>query len=138
MQFPSNDFGRRAERRLREEGIIWLTTVDRSGRPQPRPVWFLWDGESILIYSQPGAQKIKHIVAKPHVALNLDGDGRGGDIIVLIGDARVDTEVLPADQVPAYVEKYAWGFERIGMTAAQFAATYSVALRVTPVHLRGH
>jgi hypothetical protein len=36
------------------------------------------------------------------------------------------------------VEKYGWGFQRIGMTAEQFASDYSVAIRITPTKLRGH
>ena len=50
----TTDFGRRVERRLRDEYLVWLTTVRADGLPQPSPVWFLWDGETVLIYSQPG------------------------------------------------------------------------------------
>jgi hypothetical protein len=32
--------GRRINRRLRLEKLIWLRTVDLRHRPQPRPVWF--------------------------------------------------------------------------------------------------
>jgi len=39
-------FGERVARRLREERLIWLVTIDSSGLPQPSPVWFWWDGES--------------------------------------------------------------------------------------------
>ena len=134
----SNEYGQRVARRLRKEPIGWLTTVDRHGYPQPRPVWFLWDGESFLIYSRPGTRKIDHIAERPQVALNLDGDGLGGDIVVFIGEARLDPSAPPADQIPAYVEKYQPGFTRIGITAAQFALSYSVAIRLTPDKLRGH
>ena len=131
-------FGQRAQRRLAEERIIWLTTVDSSGRPQPRPVWFLWDGETFLIYSQPDTHKLEHIAANADVALNFDGDGRGGDIIVFNGRAQVEGDAPPADRVDAYAQKYADGFERIGMTPAEFADSYSVAIRVRPTGLRGH
>jgi PPOX class probable F420-dependent enzyme len=134
----STAFGKRVARRLVEERIAWLTTVDGSGMPQPRPVWFLWDGETFLIYSRPGTQKLKHIAQRPQVALNLDGDGLGGDIIVFTGRAELDPQAPPADQMPAYVEKYQPGFARIGMTATQFARSYSVPLRMTPSKLRGH
>jgi PPOX class probable F420-dependent enzyme len=43
------------ESRLREEKVAWLTTVGQNGRPYPAPVWFLWDGQAFLIYSQPPA-----------------------------------------------------------------------------------
>jgi len=32
-------FGRAARKLLNREYFIWLTTVDPTGTPQPRPVW---------------------------------------------------------------------------------------------------
>jgi predicted pyridoxine 5'-phosphate oxidase superfamily flavin-nucleotide-binding protein len=34
-------FGERVRRRLREEQVIWITTVGKDGTPQPNPVGFL-------------------------------------------------------------------------------------------------
>jgi PPOX class probable F420-dependent enzyme len=85
-----SEFGARVARRLQEEMIVWLTTVTPSGAPLPRPVGFLWDGsDNISIYSQPGA-RIRNIARNPQVTLNFDGDGQGGDIVVLSGTAEVD------------------------------------------------
>jgi PPOX class probable F420-dependent enzyme len=134
----TTEFGRRAARRLEEERIIWLTTVDAEGMPQPRPVWFWWDGQTFLIYSQPNTHKLGHIARNPQVALHFDGDGQGGNIVVFSGEARLAPEAPPANQVPAYVQKYQPGFTRIRMSANEFAESYSVALRVTPTSLRGH
>jgi PPOX class probable F420-dependent enzyme len=72
------------------------------------------------------------------VALHLDGDGKGGDIVVVTGDARTDPQAPPADKVPAYIAKYREGMKRIGMTPESFARAYSVAIRITPTRLRGH
>ena len=135
----STEFGARAARRLREEKLGWLTTVRSDGTPVPVPVWFLWDGDaSFLIYSRPDTAKLRNIARNPHVSLSLDGDGQGGDIVVVLGEARVDQGGPPADQVPEYVEKYTWGFEKNGWTPAAFAADYSVPVRVTGLDLRGH
>jgi PPOX class probable F420-dependent enzyme len=85
-----SEFGARVARRLQEEMIVWLTTVTPSGAPLPRPVGFLWDGsDNISIYSQPGA-RIRNIARNPQVTLSFDGDGQGGDIVVLSGTAEVD------------------------------------------------
>src|SRR6478672_6472584 len=128
----TTDFGKRVERRLREETIIWLTTVRRYGTPQPAPVWFLWDGESVLMYSRPNQQKQRNIERSPKVSLHFDGDGHGGDIIVITGEARVVPDAPLATDVPEYVAKYAAPIKRIGMDAASFAQAYSVAIRITP------
>ena len=132
------EFGQRVARRLREERIGWLTTVDEKGVPQPRPVWFLWDDDGFLIYSRPDTHKLHHIARNAQVSLHLDGDGLGGDIVIFTGEAAVSSDTPPADQIPAYVAKYAPGFLRIGMDAAKFAQDYSVAIRVRPAKLRGH
>ena len=101
-------------------------------------MWFVWDGESFLIYSAPDTAKLRHIASRPLVSLNMDGDGKGGDIVVFTGRAAVDPNAPPADQQPAYAEKYRAGMGRINMTPAQFGDTYNVAIRVWPESLRGH
>jgi PPOX class probable F420-dependent enzyme len=133
-----SEFGARASRRLKDEMIYWLVTAGADGTPQPSPVWALWDGETFLIYSKPDTPKLRNVAGRPQVALHLDGDGKGGDIVIVAGDARIDREAPPADRVPEYITKYREGLRRIGMTPESFARAYSVAVRVTPRHLRGH
>ena len=134
----SSEFGARVARRLNEEPIGWLTTSGADGTPQPSPIWFLWDGETALIYSRPNTPKLRNIAASPGVSLNLDGDGQGGNIVVLTGEAHVDEGTPPANQMSAYLAKYAGGIQRIGMTPESFAQAYSVPIRFTPRTLRGH
>jgi PPOX class probable F420-dependent enzyme len=134
----STEFGARVARRLEQERVIWLTTVRADLQPQPSPVWFLWDGTTFLIYSRPNTQKLRNIAARPRVALNLDGDGRGGDIVIFSGEARIDPSAPPAHRVPAYIARYAAFISRYNWTPESFAQDYSVAIRVTPTQLRGH
>jgi PPOX class probable F420-dependent enzyme len=142
FQLPdlSTPFGERVLRRLRDERLIWLTTVDAKGMPQPTPVWFLWDEatSTILIYSRADAKRLAHLQQDPRVALNFDGNGRGGDIIVITGQAQVSSDDPPADQLPTYVEKYHDFIARSYTTPEKFASLYSVALRIRPSAIRGH
>jgi PPOX class probable F420-dependent enzyme len=131
------EFGMRAVRRLDEELIAWLVTVSPRGAPQPVPVWFLWDGDRILLYSRPNAPKLRNIEANPRVALHLEGDGKGGDVVVVTGTAELSDDP-PADRVEAYSRKYAGSIARNGWTPASFAADYSVPVRVALTRLRGH
>jgi PPOX class probable F420-dependent enzyme len=134
----STEFGARAARRLREEVVVWMTTVTPAGGPLPRPVWFLWDGEeSALMYSRPSA-RVRNIEQNPRVTLNFDGDGGGGDIVVFSGLAAVDREAPPADQAPDYLAKYGDHIARIGMTPKSFAAAYSVPLRTRFTRVDGY
>jgi PPOX class probable F420-dependent enzyme len=142
FQLPdlSRPFGERVARRLCDERLVWLTTVDANGMPQPTPVWFLWDEatSTFLIYSRSDAKRLEHIKRNSRVALNFDGNGSGGDIIVFTGVAEVSTADPPADQLPAYVEKYRDFIARRYDTPEKFAPIYSVALRMKPRRIRGH
>jgi PPOX class probable F420-dependent enzyme len=134
----STPFGARVERRLAEELIIWLVTQGKDGTPQPSPVWFLREGDTLLIYSRPDTPKLRSIARAPRVALHFDSDGHGGDIIVFTGSAAADPEAPSSDALPAYQAKYGAGITGIGMTPESFAQAYSEAIRVTITSVRGH
>ena len=131
-------FGTRAERRLNEDQVVWLTTVDIHNKPQPRPVWFLWDGDSLLVYSRPQAHKVRHIETNPHVSLNFNSDHYGSDIVVLMGEAHIEKFPLPEDLNARYVEKYSQGMKDLDLSPADFSNTYSLAIKIIPTSLRGH
>ncbi len=134
----STEFGARVARHLRDEIVVWLTTVTPRGSPLPMPVWFVWDGaESVTVYSQPGA-RVRNIEANPRVSLNFTGDGLGGDIVVLSGEATIGQDARPAYQDRDYLAKYDGHIARIGMTPETFSERYSVPVRIELGRLRGH
>lgn len=130
-------YGRRAARRLKREKVIWLTTMGKGRQPQPRPVWFLFDGKTFLIYSRRRARKLAHIRRAPSVALHLNTDPDGDDVVVVLGRARIDPKAPGADDVPAYLRKYRKAIASLGLTPDRFAAEYSEAIRITLTALRG-
>ncbi len=132
----STELGSRAEQRLRSDWTIWLATVAPDGAPAVRPVWFVWDGDRFLIYSQPGAAKVRHISANPRICLHLESDTWGENIVIVTGEAHVAPDHPPADQTVAYVEKYASGLERLGVSASEYAADYSTPILITFGRLR--
>ena len=129
-------FGRRAQRRLKSELVVWLTSIDDLGRPQPRPVWFHWDGTNLLICSQPRTGKVRQIAARPHVALHFNADEQGNDVVVLSGEARLVKRV-PPDRLKAYLRKYRSAIAGLEMTPESFMGDYSVPILVSPTALRG-
>lgn len=136
---PAGAFGERVARRLREERVAWFTTVDRNGTPQPNPVWFLWDGaDELLVYNRADARRLAHIAERPEVAVNLDGNGRGGDIVVLLGSARRDDAVTAPDRNEQYLAKYAAAMAEVSGSVERFAAEYPVPVRITIRRIRGH
>lgn len=137
MWDTTSEFGQRVERRLAEETVIWLVTTGSDGTPQPSPVWFIREGDTLLIFSKPDAPKVRNIRARPRVALNFNTDAGGEDVLVITGTAALDPDATPADALPAYMAKYGPLIPGIGMSADQMAATYSQAIRVRMEKVRG-
>jgi PPOX class probable F420-dependent enzyme len=134
----SSAFGARVARHLRDDVVVWLTSVTPAGAPLPAPVWFVWDGaETVRVHSMPGA-RTRNLGANPRVSLNFAGDGRGGDIVVLSGRASIAAEAPPADRDEPYLAKYAADIERIGRTPATFAQRYSEPVHIRLTRVRGH
>jgi PPOX class probable F420-dependent enzyme len=133
---PSKPAHARAGQRLASEPIAWLTTVRADGQAQSSPVWFLWDGGTFLVFSQPGAQKVRNLAANPRVALHLGDDGAGGDIVTVEGTAAVEPDSPRADRVEAYMAKYQAAVEALGYEPGPFARTYSTAIRIRPTRVR--
>ena len=102
------------------------------GQPQSVPVWFFWDGEKFLVYSQPGRQKLRNIERNPRIDFNLNSNAQGGDVVRVEGTAEIVEDAPPATGVPEYVEKYRDAIARIGSDLDGFARAFSVALQVTP------
>jgi PPOX class probable F420-dependent enzyme len=133
----TSELGTRALQRIREDFFLWLTTIDAKGFPQPRPVWFTWDGEAFLVYSQPGARKLQHIKNNPNVALHFDGGLKGLDVQVILATAEVINDPIPANQIGAYLRKYGDEIRKMGATEEEYFREFSVAIRIQPKRLRG-
>jgi PPOX class probable F420-dependent enzyme len=129
--------GIHVEKRLTDEIVVWLTTVGPRGTPQPVPVWFLWNGEEIIVCSRPDTPKLRNVSARPRVSLHLNSTRSGGDIVVFTGDATIDETPLSGEDLAAYDAKYASSIRGLGTTNEGFHLDYSVPVRIKPTKLRG-
>jgi PPOX class probable F420-dependent enzyme len=138
MTIPDTEFGARVRARLRDEQVIWLTTVAVDGTPQPNPVWFCWDGaDEVLIYNDRHARRISRLGAPAKVSLNFNTDAGGDDVVVLTGTAQPAPDTPSPDANTAYLAKYADAITRIGMDEASFVERYDVPVRVRIEKARG-
>ena len=123
-------------------GVSLLVSFDQPGKggvPQPLAVSFLWDEAqaTFLTYSLPESERgrLAHIRQNPNVALHFEGSG--GDYIIITGEAWVSADDPPADQVPAWVEKYQDLYPRLlGITLKQAGTSATIPLRIRPKTLR--
>ncbi len=127
-----------SRRRIATEPIAWLTTVSDRGVPSTAPVWFVLEpDDTITVFSKDPSVRIRNLEANDRITMHLEGDGRGGAIVVLNGSARVDRDAPPADQHEAFIEKY-WDFlDRYGWSPAWFAEHYPTAIRIRVRSVRG-
>src|SRR5262245_22916243 len=63
-----------------------LATVEEQGRPQVNPVWFLWDGEHVLLSVKPGTKKYRNLRRDPHVAISFLDPARPEHYVELRGE----------------------------------------------------
>lgn len=116
--------------------IGFVTAVDESGQPQTSPVWFVRDGEDIIIYNQPETPRFKSIAVNPKVAFNLRGDRRARGAVIVEGTATKEETLPPAIDFPGYLDKYAREIGRLGWTSESFSADYSTGLRLVVTRVR--
>lgn len=134
----SQERGAHIDQRLRSDLIIWLGTVRPDGRPHLVPVWFVWDGTHILIFSQPENRKVHNLRENSHVVLALDDTKGGDDVITIEGEAEL---LQPGSDVsmasPAFTEKYGEEIRSENWDAQTLAKEYSQGIRVTPRRFLG-
>jgi PPOX class probable F420-dependent enzyme len=131
----SNPKDAHVDERLRKEPIIWLSTVRPDGRPHLIPVGFLWNGETITIYSQPNNQKIRNLQRNPNVALALEVADEIDDVVIIEGKAELLGKSAETMNNPAYVEKYDALIKAMQTDLETMAASYSEVIRVTPTKI---
>jgi len=119
------------ERHLISDQVAWLTTVTSTGRPAPRPVWFVWDGSAITVYSVNGGKKLRHIAANDSVSLNFNSTPGGGDVVVISGHARIVRDAPPPSRFPGLLDKYMPAIEAMGRPASWFDENYRTAIHIT-------
>lgn len=134
----SSEFGQKALKQLQDEHVVWLTTVGASSNtPQPNVIWFLYQDGDVIMYTQPGYQRLKNIARNPRVSLNFNSPEDGEAMTIFTGTAEIDNNIKPVAQNPEYVEKYARWMELIDTTPEKMSAEYTVAIRIRLDKLRG-
>ena len=133
---PATDDGARAMRRLESELMAWLTTVNPDGQPQSSPIWFLWDGDEILLYSWFRAPRNGNVADRPLVSFSLESGVDGEDVVTAEGEARIVDDEPPASDNPTYLAKYQRMFDAYGWTPEWFTGRYSVPIRIKPTRWR--
>jgi len=124
------------ERHLIGDQIAWLTTVSPTGWPAPTPVWFVWDGSVITVYSLNTGAKLRHIDANDKVSVHFNSGAGGGDIVVISGHARRVPDAPPPSAFPGLLDKYLPAIQSMGRTPQWYDDEYGTAIRIVPARAR--
>jgi PPOX class probable F420-dependent enzyme len=123
----------RIDRMLRSESVVWVSTVSPDGSPHLVPIWFSWDGRTILIASKPHAKKVANLRANPSVMLALGEPEDDFDVGMIQGVAELPTAPAAALLPAGHLAKYQTQMAAIGLTPDEFLRTYSQVIRIRPV-----
>ncbi len=126
--------------RLEKEEYGFFITVRPDGRPHAVPVCFLYERDSILIFSVPDSVKVRNIRGNPRVCLALESFGFGEYFSVVIdGVAELVDEPTNWLQYPPYDAKHVPLSQRIfgqDHVPEDYAAQFSQAIRMTQLKIR--
>jgi PPOX class probable F420-dependent enzyme len=117
---------------LQRTSVVWLSSVRPDGGPHVVPLWFLWDGESILVFSKPGAQKVRNVRAEPRVMVAVGQPGLAFDVELIDAVAELAREPSSRLLSDEFARKYADLADRAGITFDRFAAVYEQPIWIRP------
>ena len=139
-QDPRGSDARRpgAEAALRDDTVVWLSSVRADGRPHLVPVWFHWDGERIVAFSKPRARKVDNLRDEPRVMLAVGTPGPDFEVELIEATAELprspSADVLPAGFGPKYRDL----LRRAGLTVQRFTEVYSQPIVLRPTRYLGY
>ena len=120
---------RKVESRLKKELVIWFVSTGSDMRPQAVPVWYLFEGDSFLIYSAPGVKE-RHVRENANVELHLNTDELGDVVVRISGKATISRTEVPAHENRTYMRRYGDQIKGFGWTPEEFTRRYPHAIRV--------
>jgi PPOX class probable F420-dependent enzyme len=117
---------------LERQTVVWVSSVRPDGTPHLLPLWFVWDGDSILVFSKPHAQKVRNVQASPRVMVAVGEPDADWDVELVEGVAELVAPAAKGELPDSFAAKYRDLMARAGTTGEEFAQTYSQPIRIRP------
>jgi PPOX class probable F420-dependent enzyme len=106
-----------------------LTTLRRDGMPVLAPVWFVAEGDGLLMVVDPASLKVKHVRNNPRVAAVILAPHEHNRYLHLHGEARERPDL----EVQALYRRILWKYER----REPEEPTTLILVEVLPAQVRG-
>lgn len=95
-----------AQELLHSTNLARLAYNWRDGTPRVVPIWFHWDGETIVLGSPPSAPKVNVLPNNTKVALTIDRDEFPYHALLIRGSTHVETVDGVTPEYAACAERY--------------------------------
>ncbi len=95
-----------AQELLHSTNLAKLAYTWRDGTPRVIPIWFHWDGETIVLGTPPNAPKVDVLPNNSEVALTIDRDEWPYHALLIRGTAHVETVEGVTPEYAACAERY--------------------------------
>lgn len=104
-----------------------LATLDAQGRPEVNPVWFLWDGEHVLLSVKEETQKYGNLRRDPHVAISFLDPANPQRYVEIRGEVIAFALYETLDFVNLLARKYTGADFQLGQAGER---RYKLTIRV--------
>ena len=122
---------------LESQAVVWLSSIRPDGRPHVVPLWFHWNGESILVFSKPNAQKVRNLRSDPRVMIAVGDPNAAFDVELVEAIAEIEGNSRRAHIAEAFATKYGRIAARAGLTIERFASVYAQPIWIRPTRWLG-
>jgi general stress protein 26 len=115
---------------LRKPLIARMTTIDPDGYPHTVPVWFMLDGDDIVIIADRSTRKVGHVTANPKGAVTIGGDSADEAGYLFKGEFLIEE-----DPGHAWMRKVTFHYEEPDLAAqhvAEWAELDIIVMRLKP------
>ena len=90
---------------LTKPAFAHFATVGADGAPQVTPMWFEWDGQSLLFSTLKTRRKYLNALRDPRVTISITDPDNPYRYLQITGEARLEDDI-EADLVATLVRKY--------------------------------
>lgn len=108
-----------------------LSTVRADGRPHIAPIWFLLDGDDLVLTTGAETVKGRNLARDARVALCVDDDRPPFDFVVVEGSARTSDDLSEVRRWATRIAARYMGADRAEEYGARNGAPGELLVRVT-------
>ncbi len=119
--------------------IADMATVRSDGSPHVAPVWYLWNGETVKVMSEPTAVKVRNIRHDPRVSLSIATNREPYEYAIVKGTAALSEIGAPEVRELLWEISIHYRGQEAGERYAEqtFKEISFVILTVTPEKISG-